>query len=60
MDEVSCVEANDVDAQDLSCVLAVHHLCQTLALLLCQSLCQAPCESFDLKTSLGPPNLLPS
>ena len=45
MDEVSRVEADDMDSQDLPRVFAVHHLCKALALLLCQSLCQAACKS---------------
>ena len=38
MNEVSSMQPNNVDAQDLSGVLAVHHLCHSLALLLCQGL----------------------
>ena len=38
MDEVSCMESNDVHSQDLACVLAVDHLGHAVSLLLSQSL----------------------
>ena len=38
MDEVSCMESNDVHAQNLASVLAVDHLGHALSLLLSQSL----------------------
>lgn len=38
VDEVSSVQAQDVDSQDLAGVLAVDHLCHAIALLLCQCL----------------------
>ena len=38
MDEVCRMQANDMDPENFTSVLPIHHLGQTLALFLCQGL----------------------
>ena len=38
MNEICCMQAKDVDTQDLSCVFSVDHFGHSITLLLCECL----------------------
>ena len=46
MDQVSCMQPNDMHTQNFACVLPVDHFGHTVSFLLCKCLHTNPRESF--------------